>query len=317
MKSAKTQSGVSLVEVLVAVAISGILLAGVVQIFLSTRQAYTTMDAASRLQEDGRFAINFLADELRRAGYYGCNSRQLGDEAPDLEAFDTATSTGDTLALRVPLTESFTLTADADTTPFTVNVDRCAGEPSDDIQTGMDVVLADCRGAMILQDVDVECPTAEEALITPTATLGRTFGANLTEVYRIATRVYYVDLNGDGVPALFRRTDTEAPMELVSGVETMAIRYGVDENGNGFANRYTNAPTEWENVVSVQIALLIRSIEPVKTSPEEPPRPHCLLGDPMDDDCDGGTAINPNDRYMRHVYTTTIALRNRIPVGSP
>lgn len=383
MKYLKGQSGISLVEVLVAVAISGILLAGVVQIFLSTRQAYTTMDAASRLQEDGRFALNFIAGDLRETGYYGCNGRQLGadnlltdagatvngfyrsDIVEPITGFEADTANGawipgpagagalaaapaavygnlysDILAVRIPLEEAFGLTNDVITgsSTFTLDVTNtdCNGIP----EVGQVVVLSDCQGATVVQvDAvadDVACPNATARTVTLDGTLGnpgnattsfsRDLGADLTEAYRMVTRVYYVDLNGDGVPALFRRTDTAAPVELVTGVEAMQVRYGVDTaDPPGFANIYqdantVNAANNWDSVVSARIGLLIRSVDAVKTTPEA--LQHCLLGDPMND-CAGGEGADStnadnwtdtNDRFIHHVYTTTIVFRNRIPV---
>lgn len=382
MKGTRAQSGVSLVEVLVAVAISGILLAGVVQIFLSTRQAYTTMDAASRLQEDGRFALHFLSQDLRETGYYGCNGRQLAvdnllnDAGATIDGFyrsdihepimgfeaDPANGTwipnpagagaldaapaavygnlySDILAVRIPLEQAFALTTDvtAGSTQFTLNVANtdCNGIP----EAGQVLVLSDCQGATVVQaDAvadDVACPNAAARTVTlngnlnnpgnATTSFSRDLGAGLTEAYRMVTRVYYVDLNGDGVPALFRRTDTEAPVELVTGVEAMQVRYGLDTDDDGFANIYqdantVNAGNDWDSVVAARLALLIRSVDAVKTTPEA--LQHCLLGDPMNN-CAGGEGADStnadnwtdtNDRFIHHVYTTTIVFRNRIPV---
>ncbi|MDN3517457.1 PilW family protein [Aquisalimonas lutea] len=66
------QSGFSLVEIMVGITISLILLAGVLQIFNSSRQSYRVQEASSRIQENGRFAMAFLARDLRMAGYAGC-----------------------------------------------------------------------------------------------------------------------------------------------------------------------------------------------------------------------------------------------------
>lgn len=66
------QSGLTLVEILVALAISMLLLAGVTQLFVSSKQTYRANDALSQIQESGRFALDMLARDLRMAGATGC-----------------------------------------------------------------------------------------------------------------------------------------------------------------------------------------------------------------------------------------------------
>ncbi|MGG2395981.1 PilW family protein [Pseudomonas sp. SH1-B] len=65
------QSGLSLVELMIAITLSLLLIAGVLQIFLSSKQTYSTNNALSRVQESGRFAIDFLTYDIRNAGYKG------------------------------------------------------------------------------------------------------------------------------------------------------------------------------------------------------------------------------------------------------
>src|SRR5690606_29847417 len=58
---AMRQRGMSLVELLVALGLSATLMAGVVGVFVTMFQADRTQEAVSRLQESGRFALNFLS----------------------------------------------------------------------------------------------------------------------------------------------------------------------------------------------------------------------------------------------------------------
>jgi type IV pilus assembly protein PilW len=66
--------GFSLVELMVALTIGLIILVAVSTLFVSSRQTYVTQDNLARLQENARFAMQFLVKDLRRAGYYGCVS---------------------------------------------------------------------------------------------------------------------------------------------------------------------------------------------------------------------------------------------------
>jgi len=73
-KSAITrQQGLSLVELMIAITIGLVLMAGVVQMFLSSKTVFTTQQGMSRIQETGRLAIDFLARDIRQAGFMGCS----------------------------------------------------------------------------------------------------------------------------------------------------------------------------------------------------------------------------------------------------
>jgi type IV pilus assembly protein PilW len=67
--------GFSLVELLIALLISSLLLLGVMQIFVSSRDSYKLDEGLSRMQESGRFAASFLEREIRMAGNVGCRGK--------------------------------------------------------------------------------------------------------------------------------------------------------------------------------------------------------------------------------------------------
>jgi type IV pilus assembly protein PilW len=66
-----SERGVSLVELMIAVALASFLLIGLIQVFGASRQAYQTSVGISRIQEGGRFAFEFLQRDLRMAGHLG------------------------------------------------------------------------------------------------------------------------------------------------------------------------------------------------------------------------------------------------------
>jgi type IV pilus assembly protein PilW len=65
-------SGFTLVELMVAVTIGLIILAAVSQIFATSHMSYRLEENLARVQEDGRFAMEFLSRDLRMAGFAGC-----------------------------------------------------------------------------------------------------------------------------------------------------------------------------------------------------------------------------------------------------
>jgi len=72
--SAKTTSmqGLSLIELLVAMVLGLTLATGVMQIYVSNTTSDRDQEARLRIQENGRFGMNFLSQEIRMAGYLGC-----------------------------------------------------------------------------------------------------------------------------------------------------------------------------------------------------------------------------------------------------
>tara|TARA_Y100001934_G_C12371255_1_gene786448 strand:+ start:1549 stop:2307 length:759 start_codon:yes stop_codon:yes gene_type:complete len=69
MRQATTQLGFSLVELMIAMVLGLLLLAGVVNVQISSKETFQTSDDLSRVQENGRFALDILASDIRMAGY--------------------------------------------------------------------------------------------------------------------------------------------------------------------------------------------------------------------------------------------------------
>ncbi len=74
-ESGKWNKGLSLVELMVAIAVSGILLAGVGNIYVGNKVSYLVAEESSRMQENARFALNALTKDIRMAGYRGCDAQ--------------------------------------------------------------------------------------------------------------------------------------------------------------------------------------------------------------------------------------------------
>ena len=63
-----------MVELMVAMVLSLFLLGSITYIVVNSNKNYNTTDSLARLQENARFAVEFIARDLRRAGYMGCAS---------------------------------------------------------------------------------------------------------------------------------------------------------------------------------------------------------------------------------------------------
>lgn len=64
--------GFSLVELMIALTIGLVIIVAVGRIFVVSRTSYQTDTGLARVQENARFAMNYLQREIRMAGYLGC-----------------------------------------------------------------------------------------------------------------------------------------------------------------------------------------------------------------------------------------------------
>jgi type IV pilus assembly protein PilW len=70
----RRQSGLTLIELMIAMTIGLILLVALGQLFVTTRSTHKTEEGYARAQEAGRFSMEFLRKDIRMAGYAGCNN---------------------------------------------------------------------------------------------------------------------------------------------------------------------------------------------------------------------------------------------------
>ena len=80
--------GVTLIELMIALVISTIVLLGVATVYSSTKRSYKVQEEMARLQENARYAFAVMAQDIRGAGFVGCNPKinSLLDETdPDFD----------------------------------------------------------------------------------------------------------------------------------------------------------------------------------------------------------------------------------------
>ena len=88
---------------------------------------------------------------------------------------------------------------------------------------------------------------------------------------------------------------------LAAGIEDMQVEYGIDIDGDGFANVYMPAPTldELQNIVSARVSLLARTSE-IDTRYEN--EKTYSLSNAAD--------YTPGDNFHRRIVSTTVAIQN-------
>jgi len=86
--TARRQRGITLVEMMVAMVVGLILLVGIVQLFVSNKQAYRIQEGANVLNENARYMLNKLQYDLRMADHWGgveAENITIDDDVDDIE----------------------------------------------------------------------------------------------------------------------------------------------------------------------------------------------------------------------------------------
>ena len=333
MRAARRQSGISLIELLISIAIGLFLLVGVISVFGNSHRVYHQLNLASQQIENGRFAVQMLTDDIGLAGFYGryYNLLSTPGTAPD------PCETTDMAKLR---TASALVLQGFDATRGSLT---CV--PTANYLAGTDVLVV--RRA----DSSVTAPallTAEQVYIqanadpndsgNPLIALGTASNFTLTNIDSTVApiRKYHVHIyfispcsipNGGGttctgasddggvpIPTLKRLELTIDPADgtrkmvvtpLVEGIENLQIDYGLDSDNDGSPNgAYVTAPalTDWQNVVAVRINVLARNLQADGN-----------FTDSRTYDLGVGGAYTPSGaavKYKRHVYNAVIRVVN-------
>ncbi len=323
------QTGLSLVELMIAMLLGVVLMGGVIDVFLSSRTVFSTQQAISRVQESGRLAIEFISEDVRMAGYMGCLDRtvlpDIGITAP--EAFwdnyqeRVRGYTSDALPTGLSLDPAPLANTDLIVVRSASGAMHYLAEPNDvntlkvlpgsengvSIKAGQAVVASNCVGARIFKPSAVASGT-----ITHTGGWGgggsyspsENFDTG-AEVIPVFTTVYYVANNPFDRPSLYQKTgSTVSAVEVIEGVENMAISLGRDTNTDGVIDTYTNIAgvneNQWVNVGSVKIELLVQSNE---ENVIEDVQPYLFRGDAV---------AGPDDKRLRQVFSSLVAVRGKV-----
>lgn len=150
--------------------------------------------------------------------------------------------------------------------------------------------------------------------------------AMLIDFYPVA---YYIghsqSLDASGNPrtrSLYRSTMTvngsgTAEMlveELIENIEEIVIQYGVDTDNTGVVNEFVavNDVDNWNQVLSLRVDFLIVS-EPDRRITQEQQTLMFPIEQVVSGNLVGGVQRTFNDGRLRQAFTTTIAVRNRLP----
>ena len=326
--------GVTLIELMVALAIGGFLMIGAVSVFLQARQTFRLTDSIARLQETGRFALDALEPEIRMAHYWGLTTQTVAIEG------------------RAGPADANGLGPDNCGTNWTIDFDK-AVEGSNNAYTWACAAgpvggngASDTSDTLVVRRVSENEPAAlvDDTLYLQTrrSSTSRLFtgtsppaeflpisAAAPSETRTVLVTGYYVGKSsalGANMPSLRRKVftgDTSgnvADEEVLPGVEDMQIQFGVDTDpfggpNRGSIDRYVNpgdpiltpgnvAFIPDAEILAVRIWLRIRAENP-ETGYHDT-RTYAYA--------DQNVAA-PNDAYRRVLLSKTIYLRNARPAA--
>lgn len=316
------QSGLTLVELLIAVAINLFVVLIAAYLYLNGRATQQAIEERSAIFENGQLALELLGKEVGNAGYYPSHMAEPGgpvvvgrgqyvNPKPVVSAwahgvfgcldgyFDgascqasDATRRGDGLVLNYFTEDAMTLAAGT---------------------------RADCQGHAVDNATDVNTDVRLGAA-KDSPNLAPTHPLFVSNSYTL-TRYDYT-LNSGNTLKTFglacRGNGSAAPtyQVLVPGIEQFRVRYGLRDAAGQRAVSYKDAKgvTEssavivngeamqgWARVVSIQVCLVARSLTETKLRG---------VGDETRVDCEGN--VFPSDGVQRRRFEQIFALKNRL-----
>lgn len=250
---ARRSRGFSLVELMVALTIGGLLITGTVFIYSQSRTTFTLNEAQARLQEDARYVLSVIEPEIQLAGYYGFindGSRlnffnagaltHVSELRQDDVQFATVPSAVHACGTNWVL-DVITSVQGSDNTydwaPFGSNCGASGGgaQPNTDTLTIRRAAVATSAPALNrLQIYTHRTNNAEQFLFRSAAAPGPVV-AGQSEVRNLVVQGYYISRNSvgiNGLPALRRRSLIVGPAwqdeEIMRGVEDLQVQFGID-----------------------------------------------------------------------------------------
>ncbi len=346
------QGGFSLVELMVAITLGLLIVGGLTAIFVTNSQTRAQIEQISQQIENGGYAIELLANDLRNAGYLGeFDARQL----------TTPAAKPDPCATDLP----------ALTTALPVAVqgyDNGASAPTclSDLMAGTDILVI--RGASTCTVGDANCdaqiagaPYFQASTCGSAAELGSntvasyyalntdttqltlhkkdcnppTAAGTLAPYRQYRTHIYFVannDKSGDGIPTL-KRAELGASgftiVPLVEGIQNLQVEYGIDGvdiasgalvTPTGAPAVFTADPDGYHACAAATCVGYWRNAVAAKisllartTRSDAGYQDGKVYSLGLNADGSANTAGPFNDGYKRHVYVSVVRLNN--PAG--
>jgi len=337
--------GFSLVEFMVAITVSLIVLAALVSIFASNTRARREVERANQQIENGRYAMQLLADDLQLAGYWGEFDMDSADRPTPGNMPNPCTTDADSLRFHMPLhiqginggaAPACVPDLRAGTDIVIVRRARAClagSSPNCVMEAGAPYFQASLCSRSDLPIPELASPNSNAwfRLDYVIARFNRTQRdcATRAALRQYLKHIYFVannDAPGDGIPTL-KRAELHANaftiVPLVNGIENLQVEYGVDTSVDGGPDTYTANPTtlaatgsncpavmadcvqNWRNVVSVKLHVLARGLGRSSNTVDSKVYTMGLNED------GSNNVVGPlNDAFPRHLFQSVVRLNN-------
>lgn len=303
MKNFRKQSGMSIIELMIAMTIGLLIMAGLANLFVQTKQSFRQDNIISRMQEDARFAMNLISTDVAMAGFFGPIQESISIE----NAGTIAGSTAQQFVYGIPM-----LTLDNDDGSSTLDW----GGTLPGYKAGTDAIsIRRVEGSFTEDPSEMETghfyleTNGQEGNMIAAAD-GSTGMVN-AEFWKYTPSIYYIRSwcrTGDGIPSLVKVWWDGTGVQrdcIAAGIEDMQVELGLDHDEDLVPEEYvsqTLTTADTAALAAVRIHLLGRA---TRADQEYTNSRTYNIGN--------AAAYTPGDRFYRRVYTTTVQTRN--PTG--
>lgn len=316
------QSGFTLIELMIAITLGLILVAVAIQLLISGQVNYRIQTSASSLQDSGVFGVSYVTKNIRLANHgnagvmndeslYGgivLSNQTSGSATPladgnlkDLKV-GTAVLTGtnlisanqnnDSAFNSYDKSDQLVIIYQAPMNTFTCDGKKIKGPEKTNISYAKGWYVIEryyIKKDAIKNEANLNCSSA--MFIATDETVPQTYGSTTISAVNTLTTNY-----ASNAGEMIARNVEYMRVQLI-------VRYGDGSTRTLGINDYNAIPISATvkhrpAIIGINLGWLVRSSEKVSMSNKK----SFLILDK--------TITVPNDRYMRHIYTTTIALRN-------
>ncbi|WP_067522721.1 PilW family protein [Endozoicomonas ascidiicola] len=343
MNKIRWQSGLTMIELIISLAVSLLVIAAVVRFLVNNTSTEQFNYQFGIMQQSARIGLHSIANDTRLAGYTGCsndfsisnvldntnatdewivNSEAVqGITRADVQSMvDPAATSEGIVIFKLSSSDIFSVSnhnTGSGSMSFTTAINSVVSN-----ETPVGVIRQDCQQTAIF----VPGSVSGNQLSYSTSGGGSRF-SNCSVAFRggfncydpgsssagdvelnpgtlrvLDSVVYFVKPDAEGNTLYRKRVSDTNAVPVVSGIEQLAVYYGVDTDGSGVANRFIQAGDlafrheDWDQVTVIRLHLLTQSAMEITRLP----RAYFF----------NGGRVTPTDSFLRKEFVMTIDVRN-------
>tara|TARA_R110001599_G_scaffold64023_3_gene178841 strand:- start:459965 stop:460942 length:978 start_codon:yes stop_codon:yes gene_type:complete len=218
MRPSFHQDGLTLIELMIAMALGLLIMLTATGLLLSSKAAYISQNQIATVQESGRYAVQIISRAIRQSSYPPINKTAMlvplpSEVAASIDGRDSMTLKKSAAGLQ------------SSTSAGAVNGSDilALGYFGDDIDGKGNGSMLNCAG-----------------IVTPALTEDEALEAQRS------WSIFFVAKDGEGEPELrckYKTANGWNADAIVRGVESLQVLYGIDASGNGIPDYFINANT--------------------------------------------------------------------------